>query len=118
MVKMCILFRTCHGQNHPHALDRARTDDLRLIRATRYQLRYESAVPLQALSCHILPSLRGRRPSQLTMETRRCAALQERHTRPLAAATAAGRCGPVAGLPAARALSGPSRRSSDQTRRC
>ena len=24
------------------ALDRARTDDLRLIRATRYQLRYES----------------------------------------------------------------------------
>ena len=44
MVKMSILFRTCHEQNHPYALDRARTDDLRLIRATRYQLRYESAV--------------------------------------------------------------------------
>ena len=27
------------------ALDRARTDDLRLIRATRYQLRYESCCP-------------------------------------------------------------------------
>jgi hypothetical protein len=28
------------------ALDRARTDDLRLIRATRYQLRYESSTPM------------------------------------------------------------------------
>jgi hypothetical protein len=28
------------------ALDRARTDDLRLIRATRYQLRYESCAQM------------------------------------------------------------------------
>ena len=28
------------------ALDRARTDDLRLIRATRYQLRYESSMSI------------------------------------------------------------------------
>ena len=30
------------------ALDRARTDDLRLIRATRYQLRYESRALMKA----------------------------------------------------------------------
>ena len=38
------------------ALDRARTDDLRLIRATRYQLRYESCcsdVHSQRITYHI-----------------------------------------------------------------
>ena len=32
------------GKKIEGALDRARTDDLRLIRATRYQLRYESSL--------------------------------------------------------------------------
>ena len=32
--------------NRKGALDRARTDDLRLIRATRYQLRYESCAQM------------------------------------------------------------------------
>ena len=34
------------GKKIEGALDRARTDDLRLIRATRYQLRYESCAQM------------------------------------------------------------------------
>ena len=55
------------------ALDRARTDDLRLIRATRYQLRYES--------CARIKSVPNQRPiilkrNVIKVEIRRLSGLQ------------------------------------------